>query len=223
MLVQSRFKNRILFDAMAGRSVVKVAEESGVHCHTIYGLLSLSLSPVIKDGTYRPAAQKLADFFRMLPEDLFPASLYELNLPRVLEREYSSEVILKRLTCREAMALPAPDGFKTIEEEERDAAIRKVLKTLTPREEKVLTMRFGLGEGGSSVYSLANASLEDIAQALNVSRERIRQVEAKALRKLRHPSRTNKLRIFREGWTLEKERVRRQEEEKLVRVGFDAK
>jgi DNA-binding CsgD family transcriptional regulator len=189
LLVQSRFKNRILFDVMAGRPVREIAAASGVHEHTIYALLSLSLSPVVKDGTYRTGAQKLAEFFRMLPEDLFPASLYALNLPRVVEREYSSEVILKRLSCREALALPAPDGFKTIEEEERATMIRKLLKTLTPREEKVIRMRFGMDEDSEQ-------SLRAVGDSLLCSPERIRQVEAKALRKLRHPSRSSKLRGF---------------------------
>jgi RNA polymerase primary sigma factor len=64
--------------------------------------------------------------------------------------------------------------------------IRKVLSTLTPREEKVLRMRFGIGE-------IADHTLEEVGQVFSVTRERIRQIEAKALRKLRHPSRSRKL------------------------------
>ena len=66
---------------------------------------------------------------------------------------------------------------------------RKVLATLTPREEKVLRMRFGIGEE-------ADHTLEEVGQDFNVTRERIRQIEAKALRKLRHPSRSGKLKTF---------------------------
>lgn len=69
---------------------------------------------------------------------------------------------------------------------------RKVLATLTPREEKVLRMRFGIGER-------ADHTLEEVGQDFDVTRERIRQIEAKALKKLRHPSRSKRLRPFLEG------------------------
>ncbi|NLH47075.1 MAG: RNA polymerase sigma factor RpoD [Myxococcales bacterium] len=68
---------------------------------------------------------------------------------------------------------------------------RRVLSTLTPREEKVLRMRFGIGEA-------SDHTLEEVGQDFDVTRERIRQIEAKALRKLRHPSRARKLRSFLE-------------------------
>ncbi len=66
---------------------------------------------------------------------------------------------------------------------------RKVLATLTPREEKVLRMRFGIGEK-------SDHTLEEVGQDFKVTRERIRQIEAKALRKLRHPTRSKKLKHF---------------------------
>ncbi|MDY2926022.1 MAG: RNA polymerase sigma factor RpoD [Eubacteriales bacterium] len=82
---------------------------------------------------------------------------------------------------------PAPDSMAT------QAMLKKqlndVLATLTPREEKVLRLRFGLDDGRTR-------TLEDVGKEFNVTRERIRQIEAKALRKLRHPSRSKKLRDF---------------------------
>jgi RNA polymerase primary sigma factor len=68
---------------------------------------------------------------------------------------------------------------------------RKVLESLTPREEKVLRMRFGIGEK-------YDHTLEEVGRDFDVTRERIRQIEAKALRKLRHPSRAKKLKSFLE-------------------------
>jgi RNA polymerase primary sigma factor len=67
-----------------------------------------------------------------------------------------------------------------------------VLNTLTPREERVIKMRFGLEDG-------TEHTLEEVGQNFAVTRERIRQIEAKALRKLRHPSRSRRLRAFLDG------------------------
>jgi RNA polymerase primary sigma factor len=71
-----------------------------------------------------------------------------------------------------------------------------VLQTLTPREEQVIRMRFGIGDGSEH-------TLEEVGQRFSVTRERIRQIEAKALRKLRHPSRTRKLKTFLENMSKE--------------------
>ncbi|MCZ6770345.1 MAG: sigma-70 family RNA polymerase sigma factor, partial [Acidobacteria bacterium] len=67
-----------------------------------------------------------------------------------------------------------------------------VLQTLTDREEQVIRMRFGIGDGSEH-------TLEEVGQRFSVTRERIRQIEAKALRKLRHPSRTRRLKTFLEN------------------------
>ena len=64
-----------------------------------------------------------------------------------------------------------------------------VLKSLTPREERVITLRFGLEDGRAH-------TLEELGKEFNVTRERVRQIEAKALRKLRHPSRAKRLRDY---------------------------
>ena len=84
----------------------------------------------------------------------------------------------------EALA-PADAASQALLKEELD----KVLKTLTPREEEVLRMRFGLDDGHPR-------TLEDVGDRFGVTRERIRQIEAKALRKLRHPQRSKKLKDF---------------------------
>jgi RNA polymerase primary sigma factor len=67
--------------------------------------------------------------------------------------------------------------------------IASVLRTLTPREERIIRMRFGLDDG-------SQRTLEEVGQVFAVTRERIRQIEAKALRKLRHPSRSGRFQIF---------------------------
>lgn len=72
---------------------------------------------------------------------------------------------------------------------DRREQINEILKTLTPREEQVLRLRFGLNDGHEH-------TLEEVGKKFNVTRERIRQIESKALRKLKHPSRAKKLKIF---------------------------
>ena len=80
---------------------------------------------------------------------------------------------------------PAEAAYYTMLKEQ----LTEVLGTLTPREEKVLRLRFGIEDGRTR-------TLEEVGKEFNVTRERIRQIEAKALRKLRHPSRSKKLKDF---------------------------
>ena len=86
------------------------------------------------------------------------------------------------------MLSPAEAALRVNLKEKTESA----LKTLTPREEQVLKMRFGLEDGREQ-------TLEEVGRRFSVTRERIRQIEAKALRKLRHPSRMRHLRPFMEG------------------------
>jgi len=85
-------------------------------------------------------------------------------------------------------ALPPPDAASRQLLKEQ---IDDVLSTLTPREQRVLQLRFGLEDGRSR-------TLEEVGREFNVTRERIRQIEAKALRKLRHPSRSRRLKDYLE-------------------------
>ena len=71
----------------------------------------------------------------------------------------------------------------------RDRTTTKILSSLTPREERVLRMRFGIGMN-------SDHTLEEVGQQFSVTRERIRQIEAKALRKLKHPTRAKLLKSF---------------------------
>ena len=143
-------------------------------------------------------------------------------LVQELGREPTSEEIAKRMdipvtkVCKVLKIAQGPISLETPIEEEDDSHLGdfiedqqivspadavisvnlkeqtdSVLKTLTPREEKVIRMRFGVGDGSEH-------TLEEVGQNFAVTRERIRQIEAKALRKLRHPLRSRKLRSFLE-------------------------
>jgi RNA polymerase primary sigma factor len=83
----------------------------------------------------------------------------------------------------------SPSPFSDAERAEMSEHIKKVLKTLTPKEEKVIRMRFGIGVD-------RDHTLEEVGRHLSITRERVRQIEAKALRKLKHPSRMKALKIL---------------------------
>lgn len=84
-----------------------------------------------------------------------------------------------------------PSLYDKVSRELLKDALGKVLETLSPRERKVLTMRFGLEDGKPK-------TLEEVGKEFKVTRERIRQIEAKAIRKLKHPTRARKLKDFLE-------------------------
>jgi RNA polymerase primary sigma factor len=139
------------------------------------------------------------------------------QLVQELGREPSSEEIARRKVRKVLKIAQEPISLETPIGEEEDSHLgdfiedrqavspseavisvnlkeytSQVLRTLTPREERVIKMRFGLEDGSEH-------TLEEVGQSFQVTRERIRQIEAKALRKLRHPSRSRKLKAFVEG------------------------
>ena len=144
-------------------------------------------------------------------------------LVQELRREPTSEEIAKRMdipvwkVCKVLKVWQQPVSLETPVGQEEDAHLgdfiedrgavspadavininlkemtEQVLNTLTPREERIIKMRFGLEDG-------TEHTLEEVGQNFGVTRERIRQIEAKALRKLRHPSRNRRLRAFVDG------------------------
>ena len=139
-----------------------------------------AISPIGSGRQWITAAVRLSEYFGMSEDMLFPKyARLELMEPQKL-----TEVIDSRMHY---------DGMNSFVDSIGLAEkVRKVLSTLTPREEKVLRMRFGIGEKSDHF-------LEEIAQDFGVQRERIRQIEAKALRKLRHPSRSKHLKAFADG------------------------
>jgi DNA-directed RNA polymerase sigma subunit (sigma70/sigma32) len=154
----------------------------------------------LQGRTYEPAAAQRARP-RATPEELAE----KLGMPLEKVRK-----VLK--IAKEPLSLETPIGDEEdshlgdfIEDKNAilpiDAAIQsnlretttRVLASVTPREERVLRMRFGIGMN-------TDHTLEEVGQRFSVTRERIRQIEAKALRKLKHPSRSRSLRSFLDNW-----------------------
>ena len=181
LLVQSKFKNLILWEAMAGRTVQARARDIGIHPASLYSILNLKLSPFSKrqlseSSVFTSTANRIAQFFNLPPEYLFPESLYTLKLPGVVERSYSSVTLLPLLAARRKPALLGnPEAG--IEASERSLILSECLSKLRPREAMVLKMCFGLDDGEEK-------SLEDIGRTLNVCRKRAYQIKQKALYKL---------------------------------------
>jgi RNA polymerase primary sigma factor len=155
---------------------------------TINKLIRTSRYLVQKLGR-EPTPEEIAEKME-LPTDKVRKVLKIAKEPISLEIPIGEEEDSRLGDFIEDKTIPSPmDSVvnKSLSDQTKD-----VLQTLTPREEKVLRMRFGIGEK-------ADHTLEEVGQDFDVTRERIRQIEAKALRKLRHVSRSKKLKIFIES------------------------
>ena len=143
-------------------------------------------SQLLHENGHEPSAEEIAERLDM-PVDKVREIMRVAQEPVSLETPIGEEEDshLGDFIPDEEAPVPAEAASQTLLKEQ----LADVLKTLTPREEKVLRLRFGLEDGRPR-------TLEEVGKEFNVTRERIRQIEAKALRKLRHPSRSKKLRAI---------------------------
>ena len=143
-------------------------------------------SQLLHEYGHDPSAEEIAERLDM-PVDMVREIMRVAQEPVSLETPIGEEEDshLGDFIPDDDAPVPAEAASQTLLKEQ----LADVLKTLTPREEKVLRLRFGLEDGRPR-------TLEEVGKEFNVTRERIRQIEAKALRKLRHPSRSKKLRDF---------------------------
>lgn len=175
---------------MQGRTAAEVSREIGINQSTFGDLLNLKISPFRKressdigeDG-YTKAARKIAYHYKMLAEDLFPRSLYGLNLPDIFEREYDSERVSIQIASGIPSMLPSPQ--EESENSELRRTVKGVLGTLTPRERQVIEMHYGLHG--------REYTLDQIGNRLGIQRQTVWMIECKALRRLRHPTRSRVL------------------------------
>ena len=143
-------------------------------------------SQLLHQNGKEPTPEEIAEFLDMPAEkvrEILRVSQEPVSLETPIGEEEDSH-LGDFIPDDEALA-PADAASMSLLKEQLD----EVLKTLTPREAKVLSLRFGLKDGNPK-------TLEEVGREFNVTRERIRQIEAKALRKLRHPSRSKKLKDF---------------------------
>ena len=143
-------------------------------------------SQLLHENGHEPSAEEIAERLEMPVEkvrEIMRVAQEPVSLETPIGEEEDSH--LGDFIPDDDAPVPAEAASQTLLKEQ----LADVLKTLTPREEEVLRLRFGLEDGRPR-------TLEEVGKEFNVTRERIRQIEAKALRKLRHPSRSKKLRDF---------------------------
>jgi RNA polymerase sigma factor (sigma-70 family) len=197
-------RNNLLLTAIeeAGyKSVASFARELGYGPGDLQELVSLRKSPVNRNGKFSDMAKKIMEVLGAAPHDLWTTEQLTMNLHKnSMEHVVTTKFLLDTISMKSVLGGNVlqleGDTYEDVETPEQNQ-IKKELKervessldSLTPRQAKVLRMRFGIdGE--------PERTLEEVAKAFGVSNERIRQIEAKAMRLMRHPGRAEKIKEF---------------------------
>ncbi len=187
--IEMRMRNNILYRAIFDKwpSVQVFCRKYELDAGVVGKLLNLKCSPLNKHGEFRSICKRLAAIFFMECQELFPLHLYTGQNPQVAIEVSFAELPRGTATL---LQIPAP---MTVEDEldraECAQAIEDILKTLTLRQRQVLHLRFGLEDG-------QERTLKEVGDVLRLTPERVRQIEASGLRRLRHPVRRDILREF---------------------------
>lgn len=164
----------------------KWCDANGLEYGAINRFVNLTLSPLDCDGNLRVQARKLCDVLGFLPDEL-----WSKEQVRPLERNFTELEM-----SHEQINAMLPDGgsytMNFLEVEDRAKHLNLVLDTIDQREREVLEMRNGMN-------GRQELTLDEIARAMGVSPERVRQIEARALRKCRHPKNTRFIYDYREN------------------------
>ncbi len=191
--LELRIKNSLLVKAREnlGYTQKKAAQEIGISPQSLSGYESMKRYPSIE------TKKKICDYYRnmgsfLFEDDVFPEQLQlvQNHPPKYVKEAYirKNEFIIDSDIDPDSLPSPVINQETGCYNKDLLEQTRRVLVTLTPREEKVLRMRFGIGEG--------EHSYEEAGYVFSVVKERIRQIEAKALKKLRHTTRSRKLKKF---------------------------
>ena len=184
--IDIKVRNNLLMTAIENAGYKNVAEfsrASGVSQSDIGEFLNLKKAPITQEGKLCLPAQKIADFLGLLPEDLWTQEQMQLALPTNRSHfNMSHKEMMLTLSRNTGELLEDVDLNKQMENKDIERVVGELLDGLTPRESKVLRLRFGIGIPHEY-------TLEEIAQKFDVTRERVRQIEAHAIRKLKHPFR----------------------------------
>ncbi len=186
-----RFKNNCLYKRIFSKwpSVSAFCRDSGLNDFTVGELINFKTSPLSKnphglkknfvygdDGVlWKSTAVNIANALGCLPEHIFPEALREAR-----KNKYEMEVNTFKLSNNSLLQIEASDPEKDLIKAEMSVRLRAVVKELTPRQQKIISERFGLYDGNIK-------TLEELAGELGISRERVRQIERVCINRLRHP------------------------------------
>lgn len=168
--------NRLLraIESVGGTPGSKWCEANGLRYSRVNDLINMTSSPLAADGNLYPDAERLCEILDKLPEDLWSNEQLRPFEKNFSEMEMDHAQVLALLPSEDRSYLPDNSVF---EAEQTKLLISKALDTLNGREREVIRLRYE-----------EELTFEEIGKRFNVSYERIRQIEASALRKLRHPS-----------------------------------
>ena len=187
--IEVKVKNNKLLQKIEEAGYATVADfcKAANFQQTVVGLfVNMKRAPINKlTGEYSQSFMKIVDFLRCMPEDVFPkAQMQEAMKINKITTKVDISDVQSLTTSLRSIALPPEQ--KMIFQEAR-ASIQRAMETLTPREQRVLMLRFGFYDGKEH-------TLDEIGKEFNVSKDRIRQIEQKAIRKMKAPNRSKELR-----------------------------
>lgn len=183
-------RNNLILKAIRSQGYTnlnKFAKECEVSIGGLYDLVNLKESPLTTDGEFSKTAKELMEALGSCPAELWTDEQLTMRLRNnTVERELSKESLQIALqsNARSLIGLDYPE--QELEEVDNARLISDKIDSLTPREAKILRLRFGL----DGVEAL---TCEEVGDLFGCTRTRIHQIEAKALRKMRHPSRSDDL------------------------------
>lgn len=170
-------------------SALQFCNASGYGYNTLIKLINMKDAPIGKDGNYRQIVHTLCEKLDCIIEELFSSAQMEAALESNHRTFQVNEAEMKFMLTNTTEQRLLED---IVDDEKREAAFSDMLDTLCPREKLVVERRFGLNGHDPHTY-------DELAKHFDVTRERVRQIERKAINKLRHPSRRKLLNGLFEG------------------------
>ena len=186
--LEVKVRNNLILRKMESKGFATVAELSracGISQSEIGRLVNMRFTPMRENGEWMPIVEKLAAFLECVPEELFSEMQRTTALPKNKATAEIDFAETQAFLTREKAEALLPDLLAMTGELAKH--LREAIVTLPPQLQQVLTLRFGLGDE-------EELTLEQVGEKLNLTREEVRQMEAKALRWMRHPSRSERLR-----------------------------